>query len=564
MIESEENSTGARLRRGAILRAVGSAAERLLGSSPWEDHIDAVLAELGEATSVSRAYVFRNIEGDAGELLMDMCFEWSAPGIESMTANPGNHRYPYVPEYPHYVNRLSANKEMTISRSDASPVDLADLVEEGILSTAFLPIFEGDQWWGYLGFDDCLTERVWSDEELDALRAASATLGAAIRLERVSRAKRAVEERYQRLVEQIPTVIYIDEVSTEDPTELIPVFISPQIERLLGYRPEEWIGDPELWDGVVHPDDIDQANASAGRAYAAGTPLSIEYRMLARDGRTVWVREEAVLYRDEDGIPKVWQGAYIDITQLKRSEEDLHDALLREQDSTERLRALDELKNTFLQAVSHDLRTPLAAILGLALTIAREDMELDGAEIRDMATRIAKNSRKLDQMVADLLDLDRLSRGILEPNRQHADVGALVQDLATDADVAESRNLTLDIESVTLAVDRPKVERIVENLLANAARHTPEGAHVWVRTRAQDGGVLITVEDDGHGVPAELFEAVFEPFRQGPSPSSHSPGAGVGLALVARFTELHNGKAWVEERPGGGASFHVFLPDQGV
>jgi signal transduction histidine kinase len=68
------------------------------------------------------------------------------------------------------------------------------------------------------------------------------------------------------------------------------------------------------------------------------------------------------------------------------------------------------------------------------------------------------------------------------------------------------------------------------------------------------------VEDDGPGVPPDLHEAVFEPFRQGPSQSSHSPGAGVGLALVARFAELHRGRAWVEDRPGGGASFHVFLP----
>jgi signal transduction histidine kinase len=109
-------------------------------------------------------------------------------------------------------------------------------------------------------------------------------------------------------------------------------------------------------------------------------------------------------------------------------------------------------------------------------------------------------------------------------------------------------------------VDASKLERIVENLVANALRHTPAGAKVWVRTRPHDGGGLVVVEDDGPGVLEELREAVFEPFRQGPSPSSHSPGVGIGLALVASFAELHHGRAWVEERPGGGASFHVFLP----
>lgn len=371
---------------------------------------------------------------------------------------------------------------------------------------------------------------------------------------------RHAEDKYQRLVEQIPTVIYIDEVDDDDQTALTPVFISPQVEGLLGYLPEEWIGDPDLWDRSVHPDDVEAANAAALEAYQDGTPLGVEYRMIARDGRTVWVREAASLFRDEGGAPKFWQGLYIDITELKNAEEELSRALQRERIASERLRAVDDLKNTFLQAVSHDLRTPLAAILGLALTLEREDLQLDEPDVRDIATRIAANSRKLDRMVADLLDLDRLSRGIIEPNLQDADVGALVRDLVEQLPFADGREMVLDIESVTIPVDPPKLERIVENLLVNTLRHTPREACVWVRTRAQEAGALIIVEDDGPGVPAELHQVVFEPFRQGPSPSSHSPGAGVGLSLVARFAELHGGRAWVEDRPGGGASFRVFLP----
>ena len=246
---------------------------------------------------------------------------------------------------------------------------------------------------------------------------------------------REAEEKYRRLIEQIPAVTYIDEVPDDDPTDLSPVYISPQIEQLLGYLPEEWLRDPDLWDRVTHPDDIEAAEAGARRAFEEGTPLSTEYRMIARDGRTVWVREEASLFRDERGAPKFWQGVYVDITELKRAEDELQNALGRERDASERLRALDEMKNTFLQAVSHDLRTPLAAILGLALTLENDELELGESEVRDMATRIASNSRKLDRMVADLLDLDRLSRGIVEPKLQPTDVGALVRDLTEQLDV---------------------------------------------------------------------------------------------------------------------------------
>ena len=368
------------------------------------------------------------------------------------------------------------------------------------------------------------------------------------------------EERYRLLVEQIPAVTYIDEVPEDDPADLSPLYISPQVEHLLGYTPAEWLSDPDLWNRLTHPDDVEAAEAGARRSFEDGTALSIEYRMIARDGRVVWVREQASLLRDQQGAPRFWQGVYIDITALKRAEEDLNHTLGREREASDRLRALDEMKNTFLQAVSHDLRTPLAAILGLAVTLERDDVRLGPHEVNDLASRIASNARKLDRIVRDLLDLDRLSRGIFEPKLQATEIGAIVRDVAQQLDVAEGRSVVLDIEPVTIPVDPPKVERIVENLLANTVRHTPEGARVWIRTRRQGGGALITVEDEGPGVPGELREAVFEPFRQGPSPSSHSPGVGVGLALVARFAELHGGRAWVEDRPGGGASFRVFLP----
>jgi signal transduction histidine kinase len=103
---------------------------------------------------------------------------------------------------------------------------------------------------------------------------------------------------------------------------------------------------------------------------------------------------------------------------------------------------------------------------------------------------------------------------------------------------------------------------MIENLLANAARHTPPEARVWVRARRHERGVLLVVEDDGPGVPPELRDAVFEPFRQAPGPSHHDPGFGIGLTLVARFAQLHGGSAWVEDRPGGGASFRVYLPER--
>jgi signal transduction histidine kinase len=210
-----------------------------------------------------------------------------------------------------------------------------------------------------------------------------------------------------------------------------------------------------------------------------------------------------------------------------------------------------------MQAVSHDIRTPLAAILGLAITLESKADDLSAREVRDLSARIVENSRRLDRIVSDLLDLDRLQRGGLLPRLRSIDLGKLVRQLVTRTDAVTERRLQLDTGPVRVQADPTMVERIVENLVANAVKHTPGDSRIWVRVERADEGALIVVEDDGPGIGERDRERIFEPFAQGPG--AGPGGAGIGLALVARFAELHDGRAWVQERVGGGASFRVLL-----
>ena len=356
------------------------------------------------------------------------------------------------------------------------------------------------------------------------------------------------EERYRTLVEQTPTITYIASLGRGNGV----LYISPQTEAILGYSPQDWYADPGLWSAIVHPDDLDRNHPDP----AVGEH-SQRYRLVARDGREVWVHDQARLILDDAGEPRFWQGVLVDITQQQRAER-LERDLASERITSEQLREADAMKSTFLQAVSHDLRSPLAAILGLARTLERDDLDLPSDQARDLAGRIAANANRLDRIVADLLDLERLAAGVVEPIFVPVDVGALVRELAANADVVAGRRLQLDTAPLVIHADSMMIERIVENLLANAAKHTPGDSRIWVRVERADGGALIMVEDDGPGVPPDERERIFEAFTQGDS-SGTGRGAGVGLALVARFASLHGGHAWVEERPGGGASFRVRL-----
>ena len=347
------------------------------------------------------------------------------------------------------------------------------------------------------------------------------------------------EARYRELFEQIPAVVY-SEVHAAGGSF---IYQSPQIERILGYTPEESTR-PSHWRARLHPDDRDWVLAEDARTDRTGDPWFAEYRVIAKDGRTVWIRDHAVLVHGEHGEPDCWQGYYIDVTEQRNAETATREAL-----------------NTFLDAVSHELRTPLATVIGIAKTLKRAGGSLAGDDVADLVDRLVNNADKLDRLLTDLLDLDRLTKGIVAPKLQRTDLAALVGGVAQEWRQRSGRRLEVLAEPVVATVDAAKVERIVENLLANAERHTTPDTPVWVRLARREDGVLLAVEDAGAGVSRELRAELFEPFRRGPQAPTRTPGAGIGLTLVARFAELHGGRAWVEEREGGGASFQVLLPN---
>ncbi|MDP9184401.1 MAG: ATP-binding protein, partial [Actinomycetota bacterium] len=297
--------------------------------------------------------------------------------------------------------------------------------------------------------------------------------------------------------------------------------------------------------------------------------VTLEYRIRTPNDGAVWMRDLVHVVRGNQRSKQI-RGLIVDVTDRKHAEQTLRDserkyseAFLREREAAEQLRALDAMKNTFLEAVSHDLRTPLTSILGSALTLEQSRLGLAAEDTLDLIHRIAANARKLERLLGDLLDLDRLQRGIVSPQRRPTDVAALVDRVVAEVENPDDRPIDVDVEALNATIDGPKVERIVENLIANALRHTPPGAHIRVWAHPEDGGVVIGVDDSGQGVPEASRESIFEPFEQNPSPvSGHSPGVGIGLSLVRRFAELHGGRAWVEPRDTGGSSFRAYLPNR--
>lgn len=311
----------------------------------------------------------------------------------------------------------------------------------------------------------------------------------------------------------------------------------------------------------VHPEDAALVDEQFGRTSRHGVATNgLEFRVVRPDGEIVWLRAEMRVTRDVDGAITGVFGVADDITAAKVAELQLAGRLADERRATDELRRVDAMKNTFLSAVSHELRTPLTVVQGIAMTMQHRWADMSVEQAQELLERLVTNAGRLNRLLGDLLDLDRLERDALELHVSDTDVSAM---LAQVVEAVPTRGRSVSIvapASLRASIDAAKIDRVVENLVINAVRHTPDDVPVWVRAEADDDRLTLVVEDAGPGVPDELKPVVFDQFQQGAD--SRSRGTGVGLALVARFVELHGGNVSVGDRPGGGASFRVEIPQR--
>jgi two-component system sensor histidine kinase KdpD len=215
----------------------------------------------------------------------------------------------------------------------------------------------------------------------------------------------------------------------------------------------------------------------------------------------------------------------------------------------EALRRSDALKTALLRSVSHDLRSPLTAILASADALASPGLSLEAEDRLGLAHAIQGEAMRLDRVVEQLLDLSRLEAGVAEPHRElwHIDelVGQALAGLGADAS-----RVRLDIgpDTPLVEVDAAQIERVLANLLENALRYSPPDSQVLLRAEPGSTELRIHVTDRGSGLPDEQREALFQPFRRGTA----GHGSGLGLAIARGFAEANAGKLWAQDDPGGG------------
>ena len=219
------------------------------------------------------------------------------------------------------------------------------------------------------------------------------------------------------------------------------------------------------------------------------------------------------------------------------------------------LSRVDELRSSLLAAVGHDLRNPLASITVAAQTLRQDDLQLDPADRAELLRAIEQNTERLNGIIGNLLDLSRLRAGVLSVQLQPTEVLELLPDILRQAEGRIDLELPDDLPPVL--ADPGLLERVLANLVDNAARHTESGAGITIAAERVADRVVVQVVDHGPGVPSERFDEIFAPFQHFGDRSAS--GVGLGLAIARGFTDAMGGSLTPSETEGGGLTMTVSL-----
>ena len=365
---------------------------------------------------------------------------------------------------------------------------------------------------------------------------------------------------YQRIIENSNVIGW-----EANPTTFEFIYTSRYAETVLGYPLEKW-KEPGFWSSLIHPDDVDRAVSYCQDNTAKLISHEFEYRMLTADGRTVWIRDIAAVESDK-GRPVRLYGVMIDIT----AEKEAMAALAQARDDA---RQADRAKTRFLANISHELRTPMNAIVGFTdFLLQRETLSKKPIDLDEYLGLIKSSASHLGTLIDDLLELSRYEIGVNSLKLELVDLNEILSEcFSMLSGLADSKKIKLKNElpaiPIRIEADRKGLKQVVINLLNNALKFTlPNGTvKVFVNSEgtSERETVTIVVEDTGIGMKqensnvqyhnAELSDAALQQYRD------ENSGIGLGLSIINAVVRLHEGQLTFTEWPEGGTRAEVKLP----
>lgn len=366
---------------------------------------------------------------------------------------------------------------------------------------------------------------------------------------------RRSEDLFRRLVESINVVVWELDLSTLDFS-----YVSPQAEKITGYTPEEWVNF-DSWVAMVHPDDRQAAIDFCMHETKEGRDHEFEYRLITKGGDTIWIRDIVTLAYDGN-TPTMLRGFLVDITAHKMVDMQLNIA----KDDAE---AASRAKSSFLATISHEVRTPLTVIIGVADLLAETNLD---KEQRKFIGILHESGDALLAQINDILDFSRVEADKVILHEAPFNLTELF-DVVCEAAKVKGKAKAIEVNCI-VAEDVPamvigagdRLRQVLFNLVTNAVKFSNDRGDITIDVKlsenvSSDGNdivLLVAVKDSGIGIPPERLKAIFDPFTQADdSVAREHGGSGLGLAISKRLAELMDGHLHAESVVDEGSTFYL-------
>ena len=442
-----------------------------------------------------------------------------------------------------YEERLKKHRQVF---ETGEPVVFEDTTEGLAFHNRYYPIYKEGRVIGVSLFSTDITDRKKAEEDAERCTI----------LQKETEIYKQKEQEYLELLDGSAEGSWIFDYITQS------MECSPQWIRRLGGENLTNEEVNQFMDSLIHPDDYERVHAEMKKVSREKlSKYKVEYRIKTVENGYVWVLDQAkVIFNEEGKIQKIY-GTSMDITDRKNME-------LQFQKQAEELEQKNRMITDFFINLSHEFKTPLS-ILMLGLELLETSADMPGNNELDLKKQLKvmkQNSYRLARLVFNLLDISKLDSGFMMPKWENADIVQILRNIyESTCDYIRQKDLVLNLsvsaDEKYMFTDSFMLERIVLNLLSNAIKHTPSGGQIQLEMQEYANKILISVEDNGEGIPEDKKIIIFDRFAQvDTSLSRPCEGCGIGLALSKSLAELLNGKISFESTQGEGSIFMIELP----